>query len=1090
MKRNLFKMAVCGVLMIVMLSVCAIGVYAYTATDHQDPTGGTAYYYAFNSSECNRTINVTFQDTSGSFLKKVVIYTKHGEDSSFHIGMGGYDIVKFESNQGLWETCKICWTSGTGLCTEADLWVDYYFRTALSKKELNITVTMRKWDTIEFEVRHYVEKNPNLKFFHRDNYVLHSTTDQKTLNYYDAFTTSKRTITGYTLNTDYQSSVSGNLCFRQMVGSCKNLPSSPRCYEYDFHNTSWSEAMGYYSSYDESKDGKLDWCNNRKIWVEYFYDINEYTVSFNANGGVGAPNALTKYHGYDISIPDTVPTRSGYTFKGWGTSNTSTTASYQPGGNYTANTGRTLYAIWESNAPKTYTVTYNANGGIGAPSSQTKTHNVTLKLSTTEPTRSGYTFVGWATSSSATSATYTAGANYTSNAPITLYAVWLKNISTYTVSYNANGGSNAPASQIKTEGTPLTLTTAQPTRTGYIFLGWSTSPTAISPSYLSGGTYSTDASVTLYAVWQPRTYTISYEANGGSGAPSSQTKSYGTSLTLSSVRPTRSGYTFLGWATSASAISPTYYAGGTFSGNYDLTLYAVWRRNPNVYTISYDANGGSGAPSPQVKTEDIDLTLSTVEPTRFRYTFKGWSTGNTASEPEYLPGDTYTANASTTLYAVWEKDNYEFSVSNLTVVEDQVYRYDTATVKVRADSWDRVNAYDNIPIQLYYDGRLIGTQYANFAAYGVANVTFTVNVGDTPGNHTLEVRINWEDRTYETDSTNNSVSGALTVKDYEYEVSPHPVSVNADYTAGTTVVTSFTVDNDSDFDITPDLNHKIAFTAYYYDGARKVVISTQTWEQAIIPSRGSNLFYFQWTVPNDIAGKTVYCECTANADRALNEENRSNNTVIYTKVVQAPTDSQTPNTRYEANAPVGYYQASVPLTATQTATWNRWEYEGGSFVLKQYGVKLSADIPAITPSNSVSSAYYENGKWVMKSGYGITLSFTPDVTRVTGYSMPDSNAYTPAQSAVAYFPEYCYWADAGKCRILECANGSFQFVVNTDSSGLERLHFVPIYVADGYYVVSVIVSEIWTPAGMITAVRNSVPVVIDGTIYDDFYHGN
>ena len=122
-----------------------------------------------------------------------------GEERSFHIGIGGYDIVKFESNQGLWETCKMAWTSGTGLCTEADLFVTYYFRTGLSKDELNITVTMRKWDTIEFEVRHYVEQYPFYNNFHRSNYTLHSTTDYKVLNYYDYFSTSKKTITGYTL---------------------------------------------------------------------------------------------------------------------------------------------------------------------------------------------------------------------------------------------------------------------------------------------------------------------------------------------------------------------------------------------------------------------------------------------------------------------------------------------------------------------------------------------------------------------------------------------------------------------------------------------------------------------------------------------------------------------------------------------------------------------------------------------------------------------------------------------------------------------------------------------------------------------------
>lgn len=85
----------------------------------------------------------------------------------------------------------------------------------------------------------------------------------------------------------------------------------------------------------------------------------------------------------------------------------------------------------------TYTVSYNANGGSGAPSSQTKIQDVALTLSSSKPTRSGYTFLGWATSSSATSAKYSAGGSYTSNAGVTLYAVWKSNACTHSYSSTA-----------------------------------------------------------------------------------------------------------------------------------------------------------------------------------------------------------------------------------------------------------------------------------------------------------------------------------------------------------------------------------------------------------------------------------------------------------------------------------------------------------------------------------------------------------------------------------------------------------------------------------------------------------------------------
>jgi uncharacterized repeat protein (TIGR02543 family) len=144
----------------------------------------------------------------------------------------------------------------------------------------------------------------------------------------------------------------------------------------------------------------------------------------------------------------------------------------------------------------------------------------------------------------------------------------------YKVSYNANGGSGAPSQQTKWYGTNLTLSTTKPSRTGYTFKGWATSASG-AVAYASGATYSANASVTLYAVWEAITYKVTYNANGGSGAPAQQTKTYGKALTLSTTKPTRTNYNFKGWATSASG-SVAYAAGASYTANAAITLYAVW----------------------------------------------------------------------------------------------------------------------------------------------------------------------------------------------------------------------------------------------------------------------------------------------------------------------------------------------------------------------------------------------------------------------------------------------------------------------------------------------------------------------------------
>lgn len=148
-----------------------------------------------------------------------------------------------------------------------------------------------------------------------------------------------------------------------------------------------------------------------------------YKITYNANGGAGAPSAQTKWKGQNLTLSATKPTKTGHSFLGWATSASATTAGYSAGGTYKTDGNATLYAVWKAN---TYPVTYNANGSDvnSLPSSQTKTYGQTLTLSNNVPTRTDYEFLGWATSASATTAQYKAGGSYTANAPATLYAVW------------------------------------------------------------------------------------------------------------------------------------------------------------------------------------------------------------------------------------------------------------------------------------------------------------------------------------------------------------------------------------------------------------------------------------------------------------------------------------------------------------------------------------------------------------------------------------------------------------------------------------------------------------------------------------------
>lgn len=316
--------------------------------------------------------------------------------------------------------------------------------------------------------------------------------------------------------------------------------------------------------------------------------LPSYKVTYNANGGSGAPSAQTKYYGKTLTLSSTKPTRSGYTFVGWGTSATDTTVDYSAGEVLptSVNKALTLYAIWK----KTITLTYNANGGSGAPSEQSATvYNATTSntftLSSTKPTRTGYTFLGWGTSASATSATYSAGNSVTLSANTTLYAVW--KINSYKLTVNPNGGSwnGSTGNQSFTQNYQSTKSIPLPTWTGHTFNGWLHS----GGGSLSGTTYTYGTSDgTLTARWDTNDYLVTFDArtNGGrcyseDSNVGSATEPYEYGEQLGEL-PTagKRNYTFLGWFT-----APT---GGTkittsYKVTKNVTLYAQFEIDATAY---------------------------------------------------------------------------------------------------------------------------------------------------------------------------------------------------------------------------------------------------------------------------------------------------------------------------------------------------------------------------------------------------------------------------------------------------------------------------------------------------------------------------
>ena len=320
------------------------------------------------------------------------------------------------------------------------------------------------------------------------------------------------------------------------------------------------------------------------ITVKAQWEINQYTITFDTNGGSEiAP--ITQDYGTEITAPAN-PTRKGYTFKGWDKEIPKT----MPAENIT------VKAQWEINQ---YTITFDTNGGSEiAPITQDYGTEITAP---DNPTRKGYTFKGWDKEIPETMPAEN----------ITVKAQW--KINQYTITFDTNGGSEiAPITQ--DYGAEITAP-ANPTRKGYTFKGWDKEIPETMPA----------ENMTVKAQWEINQYTIAFDTNGGSEiAPITQ--DYGTEITAPD-NPTRKGYTFKGWDKEIPETMP--------AGN--ITVKAQWEINQ--YTIAFDTNGGSEiAPI----TQDYGTEITAPDnPTRKGYTFKGWD----REIPETMPAENITITA-------------------------------------------------------------------------------------------------------------------------------------------------------------------------------------------------------------------------------------------------------------------------------------------------------------------------------------------------------------------------------------------------------------------------------------------------------------
>ena len=400
----------------------------------------------------------------------------------------------------------------------------------------------------------------------------------------------------------------------------------------------FSGCVGLESVVFEERDGGIGTFDI--AWREGMSDHTKVDIGFKltldygkSTGNIGS-KTVAVIRDSNFTMP--VPVRAGYTFAGWFTAVTDgeqlTDAKGKSLKKYDKDEAIILYAVFEANANK---VTFDANGGTGSMPEQTIHTDEIAKLSANTFAKAGYTFVGWATAPDGKKVYNDTQSIEMGTESFTLYAVWKAKINT--IRFDANGGSGEAFSQdIATDETQaLIKNTYTCTKNGYAFAGWATTPDgAVVYEDQASYTMGSEPSYTLYAVWKPADYAISYDLQGGINH-SQNPATYTIEDTITLQSPTREGYTFDGW-TNGGKIEKGSTGSKTFTAN--------WKANS--YTVTFDTAGGSLASSTQVVTFGEEFVLPV--PTRESYEFLGWYHGE-----QKIENEKWSIASDVTLIAKW-----------------------------------------------------------------------------------------------------------------------------------------------------------------------------------------------------------------------------------------------------------------------------------------------------------------------------------------------------------------------------------------------------------------------------------------------------
>ncbi len=354
----------------------------------------------------------------------------------------------------------------------------------------------------------------------------------------------------------------------------------------------------------------------RNVSLKAGWDLDEYSISFDTDGGLPTIDTITQDYGTSVVAP-AQPSKTGYTFIGW----------FEEGSNdayvFTTIEARNveLKAKWEINQ---YSISFDTDGGL--PTIDTLIQNYgTSVVAPEQPTKPGFNFLGWFEEGSNVAYVF----NTIEARNVELKAKWGET-QEYSITFNSDGGSPV-ATIIDNAGMPVSAP-ANPTKTGYTFVGW------FEDGETSAYVFNVieERNVALTAKWDINQYSITFDTDGGEPATiDTITQDYDTEI-LAPANPTRDGYVFLGWFEEDSSVA---YAFNRIEAR-NVELKAKWGEIRGIIILDKNMDGQFVGGFTQDKlTPYITQEITLPEITCFGYKFLGWKNKSTGEMLEKVDGE-------------------------------------------------------------------------------------------------------------------------------------------------------------------------------------------------------------------------------------------------------------------------------------------------------------------------------------------------------------------------------------------------------------------------------------------------------------------